>query len=207
MGKPVVGLVGGIGSGKSRVAAAFADRGARVIAGDDLAHEALRQPAFKEQVVRRWGPDVLDEHDEVRRRQLGAVVFADPEERRALEALVHPWIQERIRQELARAEADPAVRLVVLDAAIMLEAGWDAVCDRLVYVDAPRDVRLRRLAGQRGWSEKEVEARENAQLPLTAKAARADHVLDNSATPEHLNRQVDDLLRRWGLAREAAPGA
>jgi dephospho-CoA kinase len=205
--KPVVGLVGGIGSGKSRVAAAFAERGARVIAADDLAHEALRQPAVKEQVVGRWGPDVLDESGEVRRRQLGAVVFADPEERRALEAMVHPWIRERIRQELARAEADPEVRLVVLDAAIMLEAGWDAVCDRLVYVDAPRDVRLRRLAGQRGWSEKEVEARENAQLPLTAKAARADHVLDNSATPEHLNRQVDDLLRRWGLAREGAPGA
>jgi dephospho-CoA kinase len=205
--KPVVGLVGGIGSGKSRVAAAFAERGARVVSGDDLAHEALRQPAVKEQVVRRWGPDLLDEHGEVRRRQLGAVVFADPEERRALEAMVHPWIRERIRQELARAEADPGVRLVVLDAAIMLEAGWDAVCDRLVYVDAPRDVRLRRLAGQRGWSEKEVEARENAQLPLTAKAARADHVLDNSATPEHLNRQVDDLLRRWGLAHEATPGA
>ena len=205
--KPVVGLVGGIGSGKSRVAAAFAERGARVIAGDDLAHEALRQPAIKERVVRRWGPGLLDEHGEVRRRQLGAVVFADPAQRRELEAMMHPWIEERIRQELAAAQADPAVRLVVLDAAIMLEAGWDAVCDRLVYVDAPREVRLRRLAGQRGWTEKEVQARENAQLPLTVKAARADHVLDNSATPEHLNRQVEDLLRRWGLAREAAPGA
>ena len=89
----VVGLVGGIGAGKSRVAEAFARRGARVISGDALAHEALRQSEVKEQLVRRWGRRMLDDKGEVQRRLLAGVVFADADERRALEAMVHPWIK------------------------------------------------------------------------------------------------------------------
>lgn len=203
--KPVVGLVGGIGSGKSRVAAAFAERGARVISGDDIAHEALRQPAVRERVAARWGREVLDDQGEVNRRRLGSVVFADPGERAALEALVHPWIRDRIAADVAAARSDPSARLIVLDAAVMLEAGWDGICDRLVYVDAPKALRLRRVAEQRGWAAEEVEARERVQLPLTEKAARADHALDNSGTLDDLNRQVDALLGRWGLAPAGLP--
>ncbi len=200
MAKPVVGLLGGIGSGKSQVADALARRGGgRVIAADDLAHEALRQPEIRDRVVARWGAHLLDEGGAVRRRSLADIVFGDPAELRALEALVHPWIKRRIREEVDRAQADPAVRLVVLDAAIMLEAGWGEACDRLVFVEAPRELRLSRLARKRGWSEAEVAAREAAQMPLTEKAVRADHTLDNSGSLGQVNRQVDDLLRQWGL--------
>ena len=87
----------------------------------------------------------------------------------------------------------------------MLEAGWHDVCDRLVFVEAPREERLRRVAGQRGWTAAELEAREGAQLPLTAKAAHADHTLDNSGPLERLERQVDDLVRRWAPADPPAP--
>jgi dephospho-CoA kinase len=201
----VIGLIGGIGSGKSQVAEAFSRRGARVISGDALAHEALRQPAIRERIVARWGPGVLDERGEVNRRQLGVRVFADPAERKALEELVHPWIERRVREEITAATEDRRIRLVVFDAAIMLEAGWEGVCDRLVFVEAPRELRLRRVAGQRGWTEEETAARERAQLPLTEKAARADHVLDNSGSLDHLGRQVDDLLRLWGLAPAGPP--
>ena len=90
MGKPVIGLIGGIGSGKSRVAAEFARRGAVIIAGDQLGHEALRQPEIKARVVDRWGPAALDAAGEIDRRKLGAAVFADPAERKALEAMVQP---------------------------------------------------------------------------------------------------------------------
>jgi dephospho-CoA kinase len=198
--KPVIGLIGGIGSGKSRVSELLAQRGARVLSGDRAGHEALRQPEVKARVVERWGPGVLDGRGEVDRRGLAARVFADPAERRALEAIVWPWIGRRLREEVEAARADPAVKLILLDAAVLLEAGWDGVCDRLVYVDAPRDVRLRRLAEQRGWSAKEVAAREQAQLPLAEKARRAHDTLDNSGPPEALARQVDDMLQRWGVA-------
>jgi dephospho-CoA kinase len=202
--KLVVGLVGGIGSGKSQVAAAFARHGARVIAGDQLGQAALRDPDIRARVAARWGHDVLDEHGEVNRRRLAAIVFADAAELKALEAITHPWIRRRIQAEIEEARGDPHVPLIVLDAAIMLEAGWNDVCDRLIYLDAPRAVRLERVARQRGWTEKEVAAREQAQLPLTEKVVRADHVLDNSASLEHLDRQVRDLLHLWGLAHASS---
>jgi dephospho-CoA kinase len=197
--QPVLGLIGGMGSGKSLVAAEMARRGGRIISGDLAGHEALRQPDIKTRVVERWGQAVLDEKGDVDRRKLGAIVFADPAERKALEALVFPFIERRFREEAALAQQDPAVRFVILDAAIMLEAGWNNVCHRLVYVDSPAAVRLRRLAEQRGWSAKEVETREQAQMPLEEKRRRADAVIDNSGSPEATVRQIEGLLRQWNL--------
>jgi dephospho-CoA kinase len=142
---------------------------------------------------------VLDDNGEVDRKRLGAIVFADPAQRRELEALVHPWIEKRLREQIEEAARDPQVRIILLDAAILLEAGWNSVCDRLVYVHAPRDVRLKRLAEKRGWSAKEVAERERAQLSLTDKVSRADAAVDNSGSPEAAARQVEDLLRGWGV--------
>jgi dephospho-CoA kinase len=204
--KPVVGLIGGMGSGKSFVADLFRQRGAKVISGDQLGHEALRQPDMQAQVVQRWGPRVLDEHGAVDRRRLGAIVFADAGERRALEAIVFPWIERRIREEVAAAQADPHIALIVLDAAIMLEAGWHTVCDWVVFIEVPREERLRRLAEQRGWSAKEVQEREMAQMSLDEKRSRADYVVENTGPLEHLAQQVDHLLRQWGLPSAARSG-
>jgi dephospho-CoA kinase len=189
-----------MGSGKSQVAAELARRGGRVVSGDQIGHEALRQPAIRDQVARRWGPAVLDEGGNVNRRQLGRLVFADPAEREALERLVHPWIGRRIAEEVAAARADPAVRLVVVDAAVLLEAGWDGCCEVVVFVHAPRKVRLRRLAEGRGWSEKEVDARSRAQSSLTRKASRADYVLDNAGSLGELGRRVDEFLSQLPTA-------
>jgi dephospho-CoA kinase len=202
----VLGLLGGIGSGKSAVAAEFARRGARIIAADQFGHEALRQPAVRDAIVRRWGEGVLDAEGQIDRRKVAAIVFRDEAERRALEGIVHPYIRRRIEQEVARAREENA-RLIVLDAAVLLEAGWDNVCDRLVYVEAPRELRQARVTGKRGWTTKDWEDRELAQLTLTEKHARADHVISNSSTLEHLGRQVEELLRHWGLAPAASPEA
>jgi dephospho-CoA kinase len=193
-GPLVIGLIGGMGSGKSQVAAELARRGARVISGDQLGHEALREPEILSQVVKRWGPAVLDQDGRIDRKRLGAVVFADPHQRRALEALVFPWIGARMSEELTAAKG--ACGLVVIDAAVMLEAGWDPNCDVIVYVHAPRSVRLKRLAEQRGWSEMEVNRRAQAQLSLTEKASRADFVLENSGDRKQLGTQIDELLRQ-----------
>jgi len=191
--KPVIGLIGGIGSGKSLVAAEFARRGGRIVSGDKAGHEALTQPTIREQIVRRFGHDVLDASGAVNRKALGRRVFADPAERQALEALVFPYIREKLQAEITAARHDAQVTFVVLDAAIMLEAGWNNACDFLVYIHAPRAVRLARLATHRGWSAKEVAARENAQMTLTDKVNCADWAIDNSGTPEETARQVADL--------------
>jgi dephospho-CoA kinase len=197
--KLVVGLIGGMGSGKSLVASLFAKHGAKIVSGDALGHEALRQPGIRQAVVRRWGREILNANGEVDRRRLGAIVFAQPKERRALEERVFPWIERRLKEEIEAVQGDPCVQLVVLDAAIMLEAGWDKVCDRLIFVDAPADVRQRRLAEHRGWGAKEVAAREHAQLSLAEKRNRADYVLNNSGSLETAAQQVERLLQQWGV--------
>lgn len=198
--KPVLGLIGGIGSGKSRVAALLRDHGGRIIAADEAGHEALRQPKIRRLVVERWGPQMLAESGEIDRRRLGAAVFADPAQRRALENLVFPWIERRCREQIAEAEVDPAVRFIVLDAAIMIEAGWKPMCDWILFVDAPRPLRLQRLTQQRRWTAQDLEVREKAQMPLDEKIRHADAVVDNSGPLETTARQVADLLRSWGIA-------
>ena len=198
----VLGLVGGIGAGKSRVTAALERRGGKIVAGDPLGHEALKQPNVIELVVERWGREVLDSAGQVNRRKLGAIVFADEEDRKELEAIVHPWIGQQLHEQLHAAKADPAVPFAVLDAAIMLEAGWQAACDLLVYIHAPRNERIRRATAKFGWSPEEYAARERAQMPLTEKARRADVALDNSGSLEQLEPQVDRLLKQLGLQPE-----
>jgi dephospho-CoA kinase len=197
MTKPVIGLVGGMGSGKSLVASLLEERGAKVISGDRLGHEALGRPDVKERLTERWGREILDERGEISRRRVAGIVFADPTERHFLEKVVFPWIERRLTAEIAKAKEDPGTPWIVLDAAIMLESGWNKACDRLVFVDSLPEIRLQRLALDRGWSAEEVQARESAQMPLEEKKRRADFVIDNSGSMEELARQVDDLLGQW----------
>lgn len=200
MAKPILGLIGGIGSGKSLVSAEFAKHGGFLISGDQLGHEALRQPDIMRQVVDRWGTGVTAADGSIDRRQLGRRVFAAEAERKELERIVFPYIERRIREEIEKANGQADASFVVLDAAVMLEAGWNNVCDWLVYVDVPRELRLRRLAQQRGWDEKEVTAREAAQMRLTEKQKRADFTLDNSGFPEITAQEVENLLSELKLA-------
>ncbi len=201
----VVGLLGGIGSGKSEVARLLREAGAVILSGDALGHEALRQAELKGRIVERFGKGILDDKGEIERRKLGCIVFSSLDERRALEEIVHPWIKRRLSEELAVARGRPDVPLIVVDAAIMLEAGWDELCDELVFVEVPRALRLERIRRQRGWTEKEVDAREQAQLPLTEKAQRANTIVTNAGSPDDLRHQLLALLERWGVSLPESP--
>jgi dephospho-CoA kinase len=197
--KPVIGLVGGIGAGKSTAARCFAGRGGLVIDADALGHEALRQPEVASAVAGRWGEGVRKPDGSLDRRELGRVVFGNSDERRALEGMVFPWITARCGAAVANAMADPGVPFVVVDAAVLFEAGWHGNMDRIIYVDAPRDVRVARLAARSGWTEADLAAREAAQWPADEKKARADEILVNDAGPVELQKHVDRLLGKWGV--------
>ena len=197
--KLVIGLVGGIGAGKSTAARCFSLRGGLVIDADALGHEALRQPEVAAAVVGRWGEGVRKPDGSLDRRELGRVVFGNSDERRALEGMVFPWITARCAAAVANAMTDPAVPFVVVDAAVLFEAGWHGNMDRIVYVDAPRDVRVARLAARSGWTEADLAAREAAQWPADEKKARADEILVNAAGPVELQEHVDRLLGKWGV--------
>ena len=197
--KPVIGLVGAIGAGKSTAARCFAARGGHAIDADALGHDALRQPGVVAALVGLWGEGIRKPDGTLDRREIGRIVFANPAERNALEAAVFPYIGERTRQEIAAAQANPAVAFVVLDAAVLLEAGWGDMVDKLVYVDAPREVRVARLAARSGWTAADLTAREAAQWPSDKKRAQADGVLVNDAGPAELQHQVDWLLVEWQI--------
>jgi dephospho-CoA kinase len=194
---PVLGLVGGIGAGKTAVAAAMAEQGARVLDADAIGHALLDQTPAREEVVARFGEGVLVEGDPARvdRKRLGEIVFADPRALRDLEAILHPRMRRTFEKAIARAARRRTHRLIVLDAAILFEAGWDDLCDRVAFVEAPREVRLARLADARGWTAEQVEARERAQLSLEQKRARADFAIENSGDE---GRLAADLAAAWG---------
>lgn len=194
---PIIGIIGGIGSGKSLVADAMRKRGGHLINADALGHEALRQQDILAKLVERWGKKILDDKGQPDRTTIGRLVFADANELRALESLVFPFIEKRILDEIARGRAQSDVQFIVLDAAILLETGWHRHCDKIVFVDAPRELRLARLKAQRGWDEAELERREGVQLPVEEKKRRADVVIVNDAEPEKISAQVQDALERW----------
>jgi dephospho-CoA kinase len=202
--KPIIGLIGSIGAGKSTVARILADRGGSLIDADALGHQALEVPEIKNQIVSRWGSDMIKSDGSVNRRALAAVVFSQPQERQRLESLVHPEIRRRVEQAIQTADADPAYRFIVLDAALLLEADWAKLCDRIILVDAPPELRWSRVQASRGWTAADLARREQAQWPLAKKRRFADAILNNSGSVEMLAEQVDSLVNSWGLAAVSA---
>jgi dephospho-CoA kinase len=200
--KPVIGLIGGIGAGKSTAAQCFERRGGKVIDADTIGHRALEQPDIIAKIAQRWGDCVKQADGSLDRRAIGRIVFANPAERNALEEMVFPFIGETCKKEIAAAFHDPAVPFVVLDAAIMMEAGWNEIADWIVYLDAPREIRLARVAARSGWTNDDLAAREAAQWPEEKKKAGADAVLFNATGSEELQSQVDRLLAQWQLLKE-----
>lgn len=193
---PVLGLVGGIGSGKSYVASLFAKRGAVVLDADKFGHDALLQPAIREKIKTIWGDAVFSADGEVDRKKLGQRVFIQPEEKLKLEALVFPYIGEAIKQALEQAEKNRDIKLAILDAAILLETGWKEHCSALIFVDASLPVRLQRVA-QRGWTEEELSRREATQWPLEQKKRACQHIIPNEGDEVFTERLVNDLIIRY----------
>jgi dephospho-CoA kinase len=202
--KPIIGIIGSIGAGKSVVAAEMAKRGGYLITADALGHEGLRQPAVKEKLLARWGNIIFKADGDVDRRILGGIVFADAAELRALEAIQFPYIGDRVREEIAKGEAAPAIRFIALDAAVLLEAGWKNACDHILFVDAPRTIRLERLRQNRNWTESELDNRERSQLSLEKKRQACDATLVNAGSVADAAAQVRDILRTWNLLPENA---
>ena len=201
LGVRVLGLTGGIATGKSLVARTFQELGAVVVDADELAHQvtAPGEPALEE-IREAFGPQVFTPSGQLDRRALGRVVFGNAELRRRLEQIVHPRVRERLEEVVARLKATE-VPLIVLEIPLLFETGEPLLrlIDRVVVVTAPEAVQLQRLMARNGFTDEEARARIGAQMPLALKVARADYVIDNGGSPEETRRQVEHLweaLRR-----------
>lgn len=192
-GKPIIGLAGGIGSGKSFVAALLAEMGCCVIDSDQHARLAYQSPQVKQELHSWWGDSVFDEHGSVSRQAVARRVFADPAQRRRLEALIHPAVAQA-RQQSMREGAEAGIVAFVWDSPLLFETGLNDQCDVIIFVDSPRAARLDRVRRQRGWSEKELTQRENSQLPLDKKKERAHYVVQNTADAANVREQLRLML-------------
>jgi dephospho-CoA kinase len=193
----LVGLTGGIATGKSTVSEMFRRLGALVLDADLLAREVVEpgEPVLAE-VVREFGAEVLQADGRLDRKRLGAIVFAQPERRRRLEAITHPAIRERFLAHLARLEAEGFAGLVIWDAPVMIESGGYKNVDRLVVV-VTDDATQRARAVARDGDCTDVERKIASQMPLAEKARLADYVIDNSgdrAATEARTREVHAAL-------------
>jgi dephospho-CoA kinase len=188
----IIGIIGGVASGKSAVSQQFAALGAGVLDADRAGHEALRLPRVETAARQRWGEAVFGPDGKIDRTRLAQIVFAPGEkaeqERKYLEQVTHPIIADLLRRQ-AETFAAEGRQVAVLDAALLIEAGWNKLCEKIVFIDAPKAVRLAR-ALQRGWSEADFAARERAQESVDQKRTTADAVIDNSGSPEEMKEEV-----------------
>ncbi|MDA0803973.1 MAG: dephospho-CoA kinase [Planctomycetota bacterium] len=188
---PVIGIVGGIGAGKSEVARALAELGCVVSDSDLQAHTVLGCPEVVEQLVARWGTGALAPDATPNRSAIGRIVFADAAERAWLESIIHPRLEATRRAIFA---AHPDARAHVIDAPLLLEAGLGPTCDAIVFVDAPAGERLRRVQCSRGWTQAEWNRREATQWPLDQKRKMSHHVVCNDGDPASLRVSVRAVL-------------
>lgn len=191
----VIGIVGGVGAGKSAAARALGALGCVVVDSDEGVRELLGRPEVREELVRWWGPSVARADGSIDRAAVARIVFADESERKRLEAHLHPMLKPA-RDRAIEAAAAVGAPAVVLDAPLLFEAGLDRECDAVVFVDAPEAVRAARLAGGRGWTPAELAKRESAQMPLEEKRRRADYVVSNDADVSVLSERIGGVFER-----------
>ncbi len=200
-GVTVIGILGGIGSGKSLVAEILLQMGADIFSADDVGHQLLDDPLVREQLVARWGDGILTTDGQPDRKAIAAQVFQGPNAKNELaflEQLTHPRIGQELEVFIQQVQQRHDLRLAVIDAALLLEAGWETACDELLFVEVDAETRWERCQ-ERGWSREQWEAREASQRSLDEKRGRASLVVDNNsdecALQSHLHEIFGDRVR------------
>lgn len=189
----VIGLVGGIASGKSTVARLFESFGAALIDADRIGHDLLLRPSFREKVVERFGCGVLGADGQIDRRALGGVIFGDESARQALNQLVRPTIRAEIRERIRLLQKAETSQVIVVDAPLLVETGPTDIADVVLLVTAPAALRKARVIQRNDLSDAEAEKRVAAQVPEEKQRRWVDYVLENTGSIQDLEQQATQL--------------
>lgn len=200
--KPIIGLAGGIGSGKSLVAKLFGELGCHVIDSDQQVRQAYRDPSVL-QTLRQWWPGIVSDDGAVDKAAIARKIFSSPAEKLRLEQLLHPRVNAAREAEMKKAVENPNIVAFVWDAPLLFEVGLNKQCDVVVFVDSPETIRAARVKESRGWGLEELKQREISQWPLDKKREISDYVLSNTADAAQARDQVRDLFPQI-LAQVAA---
>jgi dephospho-CoA kinase len=193
-GKPIIGIVGGIGSGKSFVAKIFGELGCLVIDSDQLVRLAYGDAALVATLRQWWGDAIFAGDGTVDRSVIAMKIFENPVERRRLEQLLYPWVDIQRKERMQQAVGDAQVLGFVWDTPLLLETGLSQQCDAVVFVDCPDGVRLERVQRSRGWDLAEMQRREKWQMPLDKKREISDYVVVNTAEADRIRGQVREVF-------------
>lgn len=203
--KPIIGLVGGIGAGKSTVAGELEKLGCAVIDSDKLAAAALQEPVIQAQLRQWWGEEICPANGSINRQALAAKVFANPGGYRELErlnGLIHPRVAQMRREKMLQVEHNPLVVGVVWDSPLLVESGLQNECDAIIFVKASEEMRRKRVFQTRGWDDREIRRREKFQAPLDKKMEIADYIVDNdgdwASSGTQTCRVLSQILAEFG---------
>lgn len=196
----IIGLTGGIASGKSFIAKELEKKGFPVIDADKVAREVVEpgEEAFKK-IVKTFGKEVVAEDGTLLRKKLGEIIFSDEEKREMLNNIVHPAIRERMLHKKEQLEKEGA-EVIVLDIPLLIENKSFHVVDKVLLVYVDEDVQKKRLMERDKRGEEDANNRITSQMPLKEKRAYADAIIDNNGTKEESIRQLDEILKKWNLA-------
>lgn len=192
--KPIIGLAGGIGSGKSFVGHLMGELGCLVIGSDQLVRKAYQRQDVKEALRHWWGEEAFLPSGEVNRDAIAGKVFNNASDRNRLEKLIHPLVGQRREQIMERHHDDPKVAAFVWDVPLLFETGLNRKCDAIIFVDSPLEERLRRIQSQRGWNLAELNRREKTQWPLDKKRGMSDYIISNFTNTGELRDQIRNVL-------------
>ncbi|PDM41589.1 MULTISPECIES: dephospho-CoA kinase [unclassified Geobacillus] len=192
-----IGLTGGIASGKSTVTEMIRGLGIPVIDADQVARDVVKvgEEAY-EQIIKTFGQDILQENGEIDRAKLGAIVFYNEQERKKLNAIVHPAVRRRMLAE-KEAYVQKGAKTIVLDIPLLFESELTHLIDKIIVVYVDNDIQLERLMKRNGFSEEEALARIRSQMPLHEKVKKADAVINNNGTIEETKQQLFQILKEW----------
>jgi dephospho-CoA kinase len=196
--KPVIGIIGGMCSGKSTVAAEFAKLGCAVIDADEIAHEALDNKTVRAKIVRVFGKEIIDAKGRVSRSALAYKVFGDPDSTGSPQAgklekltgMLHPIVLSRVEELIGRYNEQGWVRAIVLDMPLLVEVGWEKRCDRVIFIDCKAPLRLERVKKTGLFEADQLKIRENLQISLDKKKRIADNIVDNNSDLSGLSKQI-----------------
>lgn len=191
----IIGITGGIGSGKTTVSDYLRREHYRVIDADRISHEIMEPGSdLVNQLGAAFGQDLINEEGVLNRRELANRAFSSKEGKHILEEITHREIMNRIRDAIAKADLE-ALEIVFIDVVLLFEVGLDKICTETWLVDASEDIRLARVIGRDGYIPDEIRKRMRSQMPSEEKRARATYILDNEGTVEELYNQIDELLQ------------
>lgn len=192
----IIGITGGISSGKSTIGRMLASLGSEYIDADEMCHRLFLVQELKNMIVERFGNTVQDIYGKIDRLKLAEIVFQDKTCLDDLCSILHPIVVERIKSKITEIEKQGRRKAIVIDAALLEESDLSSICDFIIFVNTSRDRRLERSKISRHWKEEELDKRERFQMALEDKKRKADYIIDNNFTVDNTFRQVKEF---WQL--------